>query len=86
MRISWYAQNEKTDEDGFLLDGEPCFEAEMRILREDGAPDTEKVVFVDWEADGRDESVLTADASEAFAAWLRAEGITTFDEDGEPSD
>lgn len=71
MRITWNAQNEETDDDGFYLDGRAFEEAERKELEGMGAPDTDKLVFVKYEVTDRDSAEITADATDAFVAWVR---------------
>jgi hypothetical protein len=46
MRIQWTAQNEGTDADGFLLEGEASVAAEGEFLVSMDCPDTDKAVLV----------------------------------------
>ena len=41
MRVSWTTQNDATDADGFLLEGEASFVAELEVLASMGCPDTD---------------------------------------------
>jgi hypothetical protein len=70
MRISWTTQNEATDADGFLLEGEASFAAELELLASMGCPDTSKAKLIRVEIVGREESVTTAEVSDAMARWL----------------
>jgi hypothetical protein len=47
--MSWTTQNEATDADGFLFDGEACWLAELEHLVSMGCPDTDKAKFVSVE-------------------------------------
>lgn len=73
MRMNWNTQNEATDADGFLLEGEASFAAEMECLRQCGCPETATARFVSVEIVGRTESMMMADVSAAMAEWLYSE-------------
>ena len=73
MRMRWTTLNEETDADGFLLEGEACFAAELRFLAAAGCPDVQSARFVSFEVLGRNESLMTADVSEEMARWLEDE-------------
>ncbi len=73
--IAWAQQSEDTDNDGFFLEGEAAFRADMRDFAEWGAPDTESAVFVSHEVEDRDEATITAVVSDALAEWLREKGL-----------
>ncbi len=70
MRIQWTTQNEATAADGYLLDGDASFAAERELLASMGCPDTDKAALVSVEVTGRDESVTTAEVTDAMARWL----------------
>jgi len=70
MRISWTTQNEDTDADGFLLEGDACWRAELQCLASMGCPDTNRAKLISVEVIGRDESFTTAEVTEAMARWL----------------
>ena len=70
MRVSWTTQNEATDADGFLLEGQASFAAELEVLTSMGCPDTDKAKLIGVEVVGREESVATAEASDATWGWL----------------
>ena len=70
MRIRWTTLNETSDAEGFLLVGEASFKAERELLNSMGCPDTEKAVLVSVEVTGRDESITTAEVTDAMASWL----------------
>jgi hypothetical protein len=73
MRFAWIAQNEAVDEDGFYLeDGTAAYEAERAALKEMGAPDTEAIQFISILPEDRDEAMVEAEVSEAFAAWAKS--------------
>lgn len=79
--VEWWAQNEDTNEDGCLLQGEEAFEAERACLAAMGAPDTDQIVFSDIVPEDRDTALCTAQATEAFAAWLKAEDIGPWEDE-----
>lgn len=68
--VSWYAQNEDTDEFGCLLQHSDAIEPERRTLAEMGAPDTEFLRFRDIVPEDRDSALCTAEATPAFHQWL----------------
>ena len=70
MRTSWTTQNEAVDGNGFLLEGEASFAAELELLASMGCPDTDKAKLISVEVVGRDESVTTAEVSDAMGRWL----------------
>jgi hypothetical protein len=70
MRIQWTTQNEASDDDGVLLQDEASFRAEMEWLRLHRCPDTEQATFIGFEVVGRDESITTAEVTDAMARWL----------------
>jgi hypothetical protein len=70
MRVSWTTLNEAADADGFLLEGEASFVAELEVLASMGCPDTEKAKLIGVEVVGRTESVTTAEVSDAMWGWL----------------
>ena len=70
VEVSWEQQNEATTKDGAFLQGRASFRAEMRELRECGAPDTKTAVFVSHEATDRDSATFTARVSPALATWI----------------
>jgi hypothetical protein len=70
MRMRWTTQNEASDDDGFLLEGEACFRAEREWLHLHGCPDAREAVLVSIEVVGRDESITTASVTDAMARWL----------------
>jgi hypothetical protein len=69
MRIRWTTQNEQFDDNG-LLEGETAWLAELKLLKSMGCPDTEQAKFVSFEIVGRDESITTAEVTDAMARWL----------------
>ncbi len=73
MRMRWTTQNEAADDDGFLLDGEASFVAELEFLAAAGCPDVHSAKFISLEVTGRDESVITAEVSADAARWLEDE-------------
>ena len=73
MRMRWITLNEETNADGFLLDGQASFAAELRVLAAAGCPDVQSARFVSFEVLGREESAVTADVSEEMACWLEDE-------------
>jgi hypothetical protein len=70
MRVSWTTQNAATDAVGFLLEGEASFAAELELLGSMGCPDTNKAKLIGVELVGREESVTTAEVSDAMWGWL----------------
>ena len=70
MRVSWTTLNEATNADGFLLEGEANFTAECELLASMGCPDTDKAKLIGVEVVGREESVTTAEVSDAMWRWL----------------
>ena len=80
MRMQWTTQNEAMGADGFLLEGDASFAAEIEWLRSAGCPDTDKAKLVSVEVTGRDESVTTAVVTARMARWLENET------DAEPSE
>jgi hypothetical protein len=70
MRVSWTTQNEAADADCFLLEGEANFAAERALLASMGCPDTDKAKLIGVEVVGREESVTTAEVSDAMWRWL----------------
>jgi hypothetical protein len=73
ISIAWLAANEGTTEDGFFLEGEAAIEAEKRELKEAGAPDVDQIEFVSYEPESRDEAMIEAMVTTAFAEWARKE-------------
>ncbi len=73
MRMQWTTQNEAVGPDGFLLEGEASFATERELLASMGCPDTDKAALVSVEVTGRDESVTTAEVTDAMARWLENE-------------
>ena len=71
--MRWTTLNEETDADGFLLEGEACFAAELRFLAAAGCPDVQSARFVSFEVLGRTESTVTADVNVEMARWLEDE-------------
>jgi hypothetical protein len=69
MRIQWTTQNEQFDDNG-LLEGEEAFAAEVKLLKSMGCPATEQAKFVSFEIVGADESITTAEVTDAMARWL----------------
>ena len=74
--FSWLTINEKTDEDGFYLQGEAAYEAERAALKEWGAPDTEALVFESVFPEDRESTMATAVASDAFIKWAKQDPET----------
>lgn len=74
--IEWHAQNEATDADGFFMQGEAAFAAERAALAETGAPDTDAIEFQSIDAIDRDDAIVVARVTDAFAEWARREEIT----------
>jgi hypothetical protein len=70
MRVSWTTQSEATDANGFLLESEASFVAELEVLASMGCPDTDKAKLIAVEVLGREESVTTAEVSDAMWRWL----------------
>jgi hypothetical protein len=70
MQVSWTALNQATDAAGFLLESEASFAAELELLASLGCPDTSKAKLVRVEVVGRQESVMTAEVSDAMGRWL----------------
>src|SRR5688572_27490093 len=69
--ITWNQQTEDTDAEGFLLEGEAAFDADVAWFAELGAPNTDSLKFVDWEATDRDDADITAEGdTPEFADWL----------------
>jgi hypothetical protein len=73
MRMRWTTQNETTGADGFLLEGEASFAAEIAWLCSAGCPNTGKAKLVNVEVTGRTESVTTAIVTARMARWLENE-------------
>ncbi len=67
MRIRCVTQNKTADADGFLLDGEASFVAEMEFLASTGCPDVGGAKFVSLEVIGRSESLIAAEVSARMA-------------------
>jgi hypothetical protein len=70
MRVSWTTQNQATDANGFLLESEASFVAELEVLASMGCPDTDKAKLIGVEVVGREESVATAEVSDGMWRWL----------------
>jgi hypothetical protein len=70
MRVSWTTLNQATDANGFLLESEASFVAELEVLASMGCPDIDKAKLIGVEALGRQESVTTAEVSDAMWRWL----------------
>jgi hypothetical protein len=70
MRVSWTTVNEATDADGFFLEGEASFVAELEVLASMGCPDTDKAKLIGVEIVSRKESVTTAEVGDAMWGWL----------------
>ena len=70
MRVSWTTQSEVTDADGFLVEGRASFVVELEVLASMGCPDTDKAKLIGLEVLGRQESVTTAEVSDAMWRWL----------------
>jgi len=70
MRVSWTTLNEATDAQGFLLEGEASWRAELECLASMGCPDTDKAKLIGVEVVAPEESVTTADVSDAMWGWL----------------
>ena len=66
MRVLWTTQNEATDANGFLLESEASFVAELEVLASMGCPDTDRAKLIAVEVVGRTESVTTAEVSDAM--------------------
>jgi hypothetical protein len=73
MRMRWTTQNEATDADGSLLEGDASFAAEIAWLRSAGCPDAGKAKLVSVEVTGWAESVTTAVVTARMARWLENE-------------
>jgi hypothetical protein len=69
MRIQWFTQNTEA-QSGFSLDVDACWLAELKLLKSMGCPDTEQAKFVSFEIVGRDESITTAEVTDAMARWM----------------
>lgn len=74
MYAEWWAQNEATNDDGFLMnsvdDGERVLQAERDALAEMGAPDTDKIVFHSILAEDRDSARVVAMVTPELLLWL----------------
>jgi hypothetical protein len=74
MAAQWWAQNEATNEDGFLMnsedDGDNVFRAEREALAEMGAPDTDSIRFESILAEDRDTARVVAFVTPALHEWL----------------
>jgi hypothetical protein len=70
MRVSWTTQNEATDADNFLLEGEASFAAELKLLASMGCPDTGIAKLIGIEVVGREESITKAEVTDAMGRWL----------------
>jgi hypothetical protein len=70
MRVSWTTLSGATSADGFLLEGKASFVAELEVLASMGCPDTDKARLIGVELVGREESVTTAEVSDAMWRWL----------------
>jgi hypothetical protein len=70
MRVSWTTLNGATNADGFLAEGEASFLAELEVLASMGCPDIDEAKLIGVEIVGREESVTTAEVSEAMWRWL----------------
>ena len=46
MRVSWTTQRKATDANGFLLESEASFVAELEVLASMGCPDTDKAKLI----------------------------------------
>lgn len=82
--IAWYAQNEATDDEGFFLLDEPekFWAAEKEILKEFGAPEVDRIEFITAEPEDRDEAIIEARVTPAFAEWARTDqNLSLVDED-----
>jgi hypothetical protein len=73
MRMRWTTQNEAVGADGYLLEGDASFAAEMALLASLGCPDAGKAKLVSVEVVGQAESVTTANVSARMARWLENE-------------
>ena len=72
--ISWYQQDETTDEEGFYFQPPTVYESERRILEEDGCPDTHKIEFLWHEPEDRDDAILYATVPDNVFDWMKTEG------------
>ena len=70
MRVSWTTLNGATDADGFLLEGQASFAAELAVLASMDCPDLAKAKLIGVEVVGREESVTTAEVRDAMWGWL----------------
>jgi hypothetical protein len=79
--FAWIAINEAIDKDGFYLpDGPEVYEAERAALKEQGAPDTELIEFISVLPEDRDEAMVEALVTYAFADWAKSQYGTTHTE------
>jgi hypothetical protein len=79
--IAWYMGTldefaEPDSEDGlhYLLTPERV-KGELEALKADGAPDTESVEVISIDAEDRDEAIVFARGTAAFAGWVKANEI-----------
>ena len=70
MRVSWTTLNGAADANGFLLESKASFAAELEALASMGCPDTDEAKLIGIEVVGRQESVTTAEVSDAMWRWL----------------
>jgi hypothetical protein len=74
-KLWFFSQSEETDGEGFYLQGELAKAAELRALKEMGAPDTQKISIVQIEALDRDSAEVEAYVTEDFEKWAREQDI-----------
>jgi hypothetical protein len=73
--IHFFSQSDETDEEGFFLQGEDAKAAELRALKEAGAPDVDTLRILEIEALDRDTAEVKAEVTEAFEIWARSQDI-----------
>ena len=86
LSFAWLAANDDTDEEGFYFHGEDAYEVERAELKKLGAPDTAEIEFLSIEPEDRDNALVEAMVTPAFAKWARTNPETgeevTEDENG----
>ena len=72
QNLAWISVNDATDEEGFYLeDGPTLREIEREELKKLGAPDTEEIEFESILPEDRDEAMVEALVTPAFARWAK---------------